>query len=290
MRGRNGTVMTLWQRLTCALLGASLFGTVGCTGSRVGVDIDDLGAAPDLTSRSPRPDLTIPPTYDLALPDVHVVITADNAYAFGWGFADRVTKLNGRPKTVVAGDIFNCPLGVGPESYDIPASEAPESSYLYIVAWADDAVTEGVIGQFERSGTPLYTGDANWQVCATGQFYDPGPAGGGPSLEVVNQELARCNSGTGSPMTTSAGWVSSAGAVTPGAVGNLAVGEDNSAQDGDFPIVCQKDAMGQRGVDPSARWMWYSPDGKSPFRYTGGKNPTRTFLIFRLPARVVVIG
>ena len=285
---RFGTALSV--RLSAAFLFGSLLAVTACSPARVGVEIDDMGVPQDLTVRPPRPDFAPPPVYDFALPDVHVVITADNAYAFGFGFADRVTKLNGRPKTVVAGDIFNCPIGVGPEAYDIPAAEAPESSYLYIVAWADDAVTEGVLGQFERSGTPLYTGDANWQVCATGQFYDPGPAGGGPTLDVVNQELARCNTAAGSPATSSAGWVSTTGAVTPGAIGNLAVGEDNSSPDGDFPIVCQKDAMGQRGIDSGARWMWYSPDGKSPFRYTGGKNPTRTFLIFRLPSRVVVIG
>lgn len=68
------------------------------------------------------------------------------------------------------------------------------------------------------------------------------------------------------------------------------MGEDNSASGGEFPIVCQKDLTGKRGVDPAALWMWYSPDGKSPFRYQGGVNPTRTFLIFRLPSRVIVIG
>lgn len=86
-------------------------------------DDTDLGVLVDLRTEPRPPDLTPPP--DLAAPDVHVVITADNAYAFGWGYADRVTKLSGRPMTVVAGDIFNCPIGVGPEAYDIPAKRLP---------------------------------------------------------------------------------------------------------------------------------------------------------------------
>jgi len=58
--------------------------------------------------------------------------------------------------------------------------------------------------------------------------YDTGPAGGGPTLAVVNQEIAKCTAGSGSPASTRAGWVNSKGAVTAGAIGALAVGEDNS--------------------------------------------------------------
>lgn len=280
--------MPSFSMLTLVLSGALLFGSsLGCMSERLGApeDVPDASVPSDLARRSP--DLTRP---DLALPDVHVVITADNAYAFGWGNTDRVSTLRGRPMTQVAGDIFNCPLGVGPEEHDIPAADAPESLYLYIIAWADDATTQGVIGQFDRGGQPIYTGHGDWEACATGLPYDTRAAGGGPTLDVVNQEINRCNAGLGDPSRTSAGWVNSAGAITRSAVGNLAVGEDNSSSAGDFPIVCQKDQAGKRGVDAASRWMWYSPDGKSPFRYQGGTNPTRTFLIFRLPSRVIVIG
>lgn len=281
----------IWKHATPLLLALllPLYGSCNKDSRDVSYsDENDLGLVTDLRIGPRPPDLLPPP--DLSAPDVHVVITADNAYAFGWGYADRVTKLNGRPMTVLAADIFNCPIGVGPEAYDIAAKDAPDDSYLYIVAWADDATTQGVIGQFDRKGLPIYTGDGDWEVCATGMFYDTGAAGGGPSIEIVNQEIARCNTGSGSPSTTSAGWVNSKGAITKNAVGILAVGEDNSMSGGDFPVVCQMDATGKRGVDSSARWMWYSPDGKSPFRHSGGHNPTRAFLIFRLPSKVIVIG
>ncbi len=277
--------------LRMLLLGAALCAHLpGCASDRLGPDevLRDAGAPMDL--RMKLPDLVPPVLPDLAAPDVHVVITADNAYAFGWGDTTQVATLSGRPMTRVAGDIFNCPLGVGPEEYDIPAKDAPQSLYLYIIAWADDATTQGVIGQFDRGGQPIYTGQGEWEVCATGLSYDTGAAGGGPTREIVNQEITRCNDGSGDPARTSAGWVNTIGAVTRTAVGNLAVGEDNSSSSGDFPIVCQKDLTGKRGVDPAAHWMWYSPDGKSPFRYQGGVNPTRTFLIFRLPSHVIVIG
>jgi hypothetical protein len=72
-------------------------------------------------------------------------------------------------------------------------------------------------------------------------------------------------------------------------VRKLVFGEDNSNSGGDFPIVCQKDATGKEGIAPSARWMWYSPDGSNRFRYMGSGNTTRRFLVFRLSATVVPV-
>jgi len=232
---------------------------------------------------------------DLALPlePVHVVLTADNAYAFGWGDADQVNSLKGRPTTATAGDIFNCPVGTGPEAYDVPGNEAPPDAYLYVVTWDDNAVTEGVIGQFTRGGTPLYTGDQAWEVCATGLPYDPSPGSptaSGPPQSVINDQIGQCNAGTISKTTGSGGWVGTMGEVTAGAVGKLAVGEDNSNQGGTFPIVCQKDASGTQGVDAQAHWMWYLAPGQSDAFHAGsGANPTRAFLIFRLKSESVPI-
>ncbi|MBK8218890.1 MAG: hypothetical protein IPK71_34605 [Myxococcales bacterium] len=219
--------------------------------------------------------------------DVDVVLTADNAYAFGWGDAARVATYRNVTPARLASEIFNCPIGNGPEAYVVPAAEAPRGAYLYIVAWADRATSQGVIGQFRRrGGDPIFTGDGAWEACATGKEYNPQTTDF-PTQEVVNTELALCNAGTGDRTTTSAGWVSTTAAITPNAVGRVAFGEDNSASDGVFPIVCQKDAMGKDGVDAKARWMWYSPDASDPFRYVGPGNSTRTFLIFRLPAKAL---
>jgi hypothetical protein len=116
--------------------------------------------------------------------DVDVVISADNAYAFGWGNASGLSRLTGRPVTALAGDIFSCPInrtgsgaaGFGPEAYRVPAESAPTDGYLYIVTWDDQAVTQGVLGQFKRvGGSTLYSGDAGWEVCEAGKFYDSRP-------------------------------------------------------------------------------------------------------------------
>jgi hypothetical protein len=215
--------------------------------------------------------------------DVSVVITADNAYAFGWGDATSIKTFNASPPTTVASDIFSCPIGKGPEAYTIPAKDAPSTAYLYIVTWADHMTTQGVIGQFKRvGGTTVLTGDGAWEACATGvEYVSPDP---GPPAAVVNQQIAICNAGTGSHATTSGGWVGSKGAVTPGGVGALAFGEANDDPSGNFPLVCQMDGTGKEGVSKDAHWMWYSPDGSNPFVYAGSGNSTRAFLIFRLPA------
>ncbi len=217
---------------------------------------------------------------------VDVVFTTDNAYVFGWGTKDSVQSLQGKPANPTGAQIFPCPVGVGPEAYVVPAESAPLDGYLYVIAWDDRDNTQGSLGQFKRRGSDdvVYTGDAQWEVCATGLPYDARSAdAGGPPVDVINAELARCSAGTGDPAKTSAGWVNAAGAITANAVGNVIVGEDNSADDGFFPITCQGDDAGL-GIDPAARWMWYSSDGTP--RFQNDSDP-RAFLIFRLPNTAV---
>lgn len=213
--------------------------------------------------------------------DVEAVVTTDNAFSFGYGNASSVS-------TFIRGEgsdgpgIFNCPVGYGPVAYRVPAADAPPGAYLYIIAWADTKVTQGTLAQFKRvGGQPIYSGNGAWEVCATGEPYDH--LGAGPDQAAVNAKIAECNKGA-SGATYSKGWVTTSGALTPGAKGKLAFGEANDSADGDFPIVCQKDDAGVSGIDPVARWMWFDPeDGKSPF-VGNENNRTQTFLIFRLPA------
>ncbi len=215
-------------------------------------------------------------------PDITAVLTADNAYGFGWGDVNGVTTYTPVAPATLASEIFSCPLGVGPESFAVPGKDAPAHAYFYIVAWADHATTQGVIGQLKAaSGSVVLTGDSRWQACATGvEYIAPAP---GPVQATVAQQIAACNAGTGDKSTTSGGWVDVTGAVTPGAVGTLAVGEDNSDNTGAFQIACQSD-NGKEGVPAAARWMWYTPNGGDAFHYVGPGDTTRTFLIFRLPS------
>jgi len=215
--------------------------------------------------------------------DVQVVITADNAYSFGYGDVAGITHFTQGQRAQTAGQIFNC--GEGPESYVVPAADAPASAYLYIVTWDDLSVTQGVLGQFLRAGgAPLYTGDPKFEVCATGINLSSSTTG--PSQVEVNTQIGICNSGAGAPATTSAGWVNSVGAVTPKAVGTLAIGEANDpTSGGTFPPTCPTGAIPAVGtIDPASHWMWYQPGGVADAFHSTGTNTFRAYLIFRLAA------
>jgi hypothetical protein len=214
--------------------------------------------------------------------DVNVIITADNAYGFGYGTKTELANYFGGVENVESGDIFDCPVGHGPEQYVVPAADANTGGFLYIIGYADKLVTQGVIAKFYRDGgMPVYTGSGKWEACATGEDYDPGS--GGPSLSTINDYIAKCNAGSLDPATSSVGWVG----TTESANGRLAFGEDNSTtRDGptpgnEFLIACE--------IEPSARWMWFDWEPKrtdgSPFMWPGGAtNVTKDFLIFRLGA------
>jgi hypothetical protein len=219
------------------------------------------------------------------LVDVDVVITADNAYSFGYGDIDEIDTYFPGTRAITASQIFNCPIGEGPEQYTVPAASAPLGAYLYVVSWDDLAVTQGVLGQFKRGGAPLYTGDVAWEVCATG--VDLSNSSVGPTEAEVEAQIAICNAGTGSDTTTSAGWVDTTGAVTTGAIGTLAIGEANDqTAGGTFPPVCPA-ASG--GIDDAAQWMWFNPGGvANPFASTG-TNTFRAYLIFRLAAEDIPV-
>lgn len=217
--------------------------------------------------------------------DVNVIITSDNAYGFGYGTNTQMVNYFGGIENIRSQDIFDCPIGLGPEAYTVPAADAAAGGFLYLVTWADRDYTQGVIAQFFRSGgTPIYTGQGDWNVCATGQRFDIGS--GGPDLPTINSQVANCNDGT----TPSGGWVDTVGT----AAGKLDFGEDNTTSRGktpspgnEFLIAC--------GIDGAARWMWFNwspqtiiwPTQGSPFIWPGGTNPDEEFLIFRLGAEQV---
>lgn len=242
-------------------------------------DRDDAGVIDGLGGDAPivdaRPAVSGP---------VNVVITADNAYSFGYGNAAGITHFTQGQRAQTAGQIFNCPIGEGPETYVIPEADAPDGAYLYIVTWDDLAVTQGVLGQFTRDMGSVFTGDPRFEVCATGIDYSTGTdALVGPSQAIINTEIGRCNSGAGAAGTTSKGWVNSAGPVVSGALGKLAVGEMNDDAAGAFPITCQPTAT-TLGITSTAKWMWYEPEdgqGGDAFHSTG-VNRFKAFLIFRL--------
>lgn len=226
--------------------------------------------------------------------DIEVVITADNAYSFAYGTVDNVAKFFGGVEAVTAGQIFNC--GEGPEKYVVPAADAQNATYLYIIAWDDSAVTNGVLARFRRKdggngfGEDVFTGTPGWEACATGIHYQVGT--GGPSLAVINEYIGKCNAAALDPNTSSVGWVDEVGTQH----GAVAFGEDNTTPyDGgpkagnEFPLVCPMD------MPAEARWMWFNWDPavvvppQSPFIFPGGDNPYHQFLLFRFAADLVPI-
>ncbi len=200
-------------------------------------------------------------------------ITADNGYMLGWGGPGGPTTMLPAAVNCVAGDIFNCPNG--PETLSLTGTTAGD--YIYVVAWSDDAVTEGVLGQFfNGSGGVMYSG-AGWEVFATGIDIDNScNVTGLPTLAQVRTQVALANSASGAAATTSIRWVNAAGGVGGPGNGALAVGESNSAG-GDFPLVSC--------LDPASTWMWYTTDPThttvpNPFNGAGNQ---REYLIFRRP-------
>ena len=305
--------------LACSLvLLAVSLQVLGCGDSGPFTRLEDGGgdgSAP-LDATTPvdaeRPDLPPP-----VPPDVHVLITADNAYGFGYGDVDGMVHYFMGFEATEAGQIFNCsracgasspcPAGacdifgtcnddrLGPETYVVPAAMAPQDGFLYIAAWSDEQVTQGLIAQFwasDGSGTPVYTGSGAWQVCATGIDIDPN--GADPTMAQINLEVARCNMGSSGP-SFSGGWIGDDLGNNPSGVMELTVLRNPSAEPQSFRGLCQADddsEPGRRGdsLDAAARWMWFDDDNTAaPTAFESNGSPRGDFLIFRLPVAAVII-
>ena len=215
-----------------------------------------------------------------------VTITADNAYNLGYGTASGVIALEGDVENATsAAQIFSCTGG--PEVY--PNIPYVANGYFYIVAYSDKGGTQGVLAQLTHNNTIAYSGASAWQVYATGVNYNV--PSGGPTLAVVNQQIALANAGSGGA-GSSHGWVGLAGGP-PGAgyVGTLAAGEANDSPAGDFGQACPTslNPSATNAINDAARWMWYNPSGLAdPFNTNVSGVVSGEFLIFRLPFSQVV--
>lgn len=242
----------------------------------------NLGGALDTSDGGSAPGEEMP---DLPS-EVNVIITADNAYGFGYGTKTKLENYFGGVENQSSDDIFVCPVGSGPEQYVVPAEDANAGGFLYIIGYADKSTTQGVIAKFYREGAePVFTGMGKWEVCATGEDYDPGS--GGPDRETIDEYITKCNADELDAELSSVGWVGTKGVGN----GHLVFGEDNSTTrdaptpGNEFLIACD--------IEPRARWMWFDWENdreatgneQSPFMWPGGSdNTTKDFLIFRLGA------
>ncbi|MBL9141931.1 MAG: hypothetical protein JNK53_08705 [Phycisphaerae bacterium] len=181
-------------------------------------------------------------------------ITADNHYALYSSIGSTFTYHGGN-ETGAAGNpgTYNWSL---PESWSFDAGE-----YLYIAAWSDDAVAQGVLGQFSSSSLgSILSGDARWQVYGTDT-----------------------NRGTGASHPT-AGDV--AAHVHTATTNNL----------WETPFVGGKNGLAPwntiAGISGDARWMWIDVPGE-PDPLQGGSG-AREMLIFRTvvpaPGALALLG
>src|SRR5438552_3495397 len=72
-----------------------------------------------------RPVLVAAACAALASPaaaQIDATVTADNAYGFGFGSPTTLANDFGSVESFTAAQIFNCPVGVGPELYNVSVS------------------------------------------------------------------------------------------------------------------------------------------------------------------------
>lgn len=185
-----------------------------------------------------------------AFGQIEAVVTADNAYRIWLGTEAGVVTFVGGDDNCTAGQIFN-----QPETYTIPKADLTGAQYIYVVAYGDEAVTEGFLGQFTSAATTINTGANPWEVFATGIDFDPdcpsGATPGPPETSDINAQITLANTSAG-PATSSVSWV------------GPSVGEANDSAGGSFPIVGE--------INADARWIWFDDNGVS-----------KDYLIFRLP-------
>lgn len=230
--------------------------------------------------------------------EIEAVITADNNYSFGWGTATGIaaTAYTGEvdntvnplrifacgssgPTTICAPSFTNfaSPPGcypaaalnpgtnphIGVERWVIPtASLNPASDWLYVVTDSDNATRQGLIATFRDlagSSPPIMSGDAGWEVCATGDDHVPSAAF--PSLGTINTWIQSCERGIAGNAATSGGWVDHTGL----ALGRLFPDPTDSTTD-------NSQAGSGTGnpnpflscVDGAAGWTWYNAFPVSP--------------------------
>ena len=164
---------------------------------------------------------------------------------------------------------------VGPQTVPVAYSfQKSDDDYLYIAAWSDRSIEQGLLHGFTLDGLPRYSAEDNksaWEVCASGFRKETPVVNPIKDLDLASW-IRECNAGA----TPSGGW------VKPGAQpGVLAIGVAN---DGTFP----EDAPWCTGspcvgIPHGAQWTWYDSgecDGaQAPF--VPGCDHYET-LIFRL--------
>ncbi len=171
---------------------------------------------------------------------VDAVITADNHYAL-YSSTGNVFSYHGGNELGAGGNpgTYNWSE---PEPYSINVGD-----YLYIAAWSDDSVAQGVLANIWVDGSPLHSGNAAWEVYKTDINRGDGDA----------HPLASEIDGHVTFATANALW------ETP-----FVGGANGSGPWGMVP-----------GINGDANWMWYAtPGDDNPLE---GGSGAGEMLIFR---------
>jgi hypothetical protein len=184
--------------------------------------------------------------------------TCDNSYAVWIGTPAEVVTLIRQETNTTASDIFHG------ETFSF---EYTPQCQIYIAAWSDDRVLQGLIGTFS-GGVTLKTGDPQIEVLATGIDFDNNQF---PTAAQINAALL--STGTITPALP-----------TGGTFVSTAVGSRNLDSS---PWGWSVDPVLE--MHSEALWIWHEsgdcPGPESPF--TPGCNHDE-FLIFRIPCDELV--
>ena len=170
-------------------------------------------------------------------------VTADNHYAL---FA----KIGGVVTFVGANESGS---GGSPGAYNWSVAESwtiTNATDLYIAAWSDKAVAQGVLATFQVNNQPLHSGDASWRVISTGVTLGDGSPP--PAASQVASFVDAANAGN----LWQNPYIGGINGVAPwGGIANIST---------------------------DARWMWATPTASRSNTITGGWNYDE-YLIFHAP-------
>lgn len=170
--------------------------------------------------------------------------TCDNSYSIWVGNANGVVTKIKEATNTLASQIFNG------EHFNFNASK---SDYLYVIAWSDDSVKQGLLGSFD-GGVSIHMGNPSWQVLPTNSNKGNNQF---PTLSEIN------------------GFVS---AAAPNDWKKPYIGPTNANTASIYPGVTNV-----KGIPLNANWVWHnSNNATNPF--TTGYNHEE-FLVFRIPVK-----
>lgn len=183
---------------------------------------------------------------------ITATFTADNHYAI-------YNTLSGGGIGYVGGNETGAAGSVG--QYNWSRAETftfDTAGAVYIAAWSDKSVAQGLVGQLSVLGETIYSGDARWRVFATGisrNTGDPHPLAAEIAAQVA---IADADDLWSTPF----------------------VGQENLASTAPWGKI--------QDIDSTARWMWNQIAGvANPLQ--GGANHDE-YLIFRIETAIPAPG